>query len=237
MQISKFILFLVLFFFTSAFTGMAQTSQTNAQTTPKPISTSVKTTPKSVSMPVHIASKSVAVPVKTAPKSVSTPVKVTPKLASTAVRTTPKPVSTAVRTTPKPVSTAVRTTPRSVSTPVYHSAPSNAAKIQFENSFLDLGTIKEDAILEKSFEFTNIGATDLVIINAEGSCGCTLPTVPNYPIPPGGKGKILVKYTAKNKVGPQKPVVTVTTNGVPSTVKLNMDVWVDQIPGGVKDGN
>jgi hypothetical protein len=43
----------------------------------------------------------------------------------------------------------------------------------------------------------------------------------------------MVKYTAKNKVGPQKPVVTVTTNGVPSIVKLNMEVWVEQIPGGV----
>jgi hypothetical protein len=99
---------------------------------------------------------------------------------------------------------------------------------------IDLGTIKEDAVIEKSFEFTNIGERDLVVINAQGSCGCTIPTASPEPVPPGGKGKIMVKYTAKNKVGPQKPVVTVTTNGVPSIVKLNMEAWVEQIPGGVK---
>lgn len=123
---------------------------------------------------------------------------------------------------------------KSVSTSSKKSAASNTAKIKFDKLILDLGTIKEDAVLEKSFEFTNTGNRDLVIINAKGSCGCTIPTPPMMPIAPGSKGKILVKYTAKNKVGPQKPIITVTTNGQPSIVKLKMEVWVDQIPGGVK---
>ena len=113
--------------------------------------------------------------------------------------------------------------------PVHYKSP----RIRFDKISLDLGTVKEDAVLERSFEFVNTGEQDLVIINAKGSCGCTIPTAPTIPIAPGGRGKILVKYTAKNKVGPQKPTITVTTNGIPSIVKLNMDVWVDQIPGGV----
>lgn len=132
---------------------------------------------------------------------------------------------------PKPVSTSSK---KSV-TPKAVSVPSKAAKIKFENVFINLGTIKEDAVIEKSFEFTNIGERDLVVINTKGSCGCTIPTASSEPIPPGGKGKIMVKYTAKNKVGPQKPVVTVTTNGVPSIIKLNMEAWVEQIPGGVNE--
>lgn len=123
---------------------------------------------------------------------------------------------------------------KSVSTPSKKAKPTKSAIIKFDKLSLELGTIKEDAVLEKSFEFMNIGERDLVIINAKGSCGCTIPTPPLLPIPPGGKGKILVKYTAKNKVGPQKPSITVTTNGNPSVVKLKMEVWVDQIPGGVK---
>lgn len=123
---------------------------------------------------------------------------------------------------------------KSVSTSSKKSTPSNIAKIQFDKVLLDLGTIKEDSVLEKSFEFTNTGNRNLVIINAKGSCGCTVPSPPLMPIAPGGKGKILVKYTAKNKVGPQKPTITVTTNGYPSIIKLKMEVWVDQIPGGVK---
>ncbi|MBL7817687.1 MAG: DUF1573 domain-containing protein [Saprospiraceae bacterium] len=122
---------------------------------------------------------------------------------------------------------------KSVATSAKKITPVRAAKIKFDNMTLNLGTIKEDAVIEKTFEFTNIGEKDLVIINAKGSCGCTVPTPPVAPIVPGGKGKISVKYTAKNKVGPQKPTITVTTNGVPSVVKLNMEAWVEQIPGGV----
>ncbi len=130
--------------------------------------------------------------------------------------------------------TKAKITSKSVSTSSKKSVASNTAKIQFDKLILELGTIKEDAVLEKSFDFTNIGNRDLVIINAKGSCGCTIPTPPVKPIAPGGKGKILVKYTAKNKVGPQKPTITVTTNGYPNIIKLKMEVWVDQIPGGVK---
>jgi hypothetical protein len=157
---------------------------------------------------------------------------------SMAQNSQPKPKITS-KSVSAPVKTSVpvrTSTPVRSSTPVRQSAPpSRSAKITFENLLLDLGTIKEDAVVEKSFEFTNTGGTDLVVIDAKGSCGCTVPIIPTYPIPPGGKGKILVKYTAKNKVGPQKPVITVTTNGVPSVVKLNMETWVEQIPGGVKD--
>ena len=75
----------------------------------------------------------------------------------------------------------------------------------------------------------------MVIIDAEGSCGCTVPTIPKEPIKPGGKATIGVKYTAKNKAGPQKPIITVKTNGTPRIVKLQLDCWVEQIPGGIKE--
>ena len=109
------------------------------------------------------------------------------------------------------------------------------AKIKFKQEKIDLGTIKEDAIVETFFEFINDGNADLVIIDAEGSCGCTVPTVPKEPIKPGGKATIGVKYTAKNKAGPQKPIITIKTNGTPRIIKLQLDCWVEQIPGGIKD--
>jgi Protein of unknown function (DUF1573) len=110
-----------------------------------------------------------------------------------------------------------------------------APKIKFTQDFLSFGTIKEDSVVTKTFEFTNTGSADLLITNATGSCGCTIPTFPTTPIAPGEKGSILVKFTAKNKFGPQKPTVTVTTNATPRLVKLQLDGWVDQIPGGVKE--
>jgi hypothetical protein len=122
---------------------------------------------------------------------------------------------------------------KSVSQPSKHIE--KKARITFVEQTIDLGTIQEDVIVEKFFEFKNDGTADLLIINAEGSCGCTVPTIPMEPIKPGEKGRISVKYTAKNKAGPQKPIITVTTNGTPALVKLQLVCWVNQIPGGVKE--
>ncbi len=110
----------------------------------------------------------------------------------------------------------------------------NYPQIQFDKTLVDLGTIKEDAIVERAFEFTNTGNADLVIIDVKGSCGCTVPTKPSEPIKPGKRGKISVKYTAKNKVGPQKPTITVISNAQHTVEKLKLETWVEQIPGGVK---
>jgi hypothetical protein len=108
-----------------------------------------------------------------------------------------------------------------------------APKIKFVQDKIDFGTIKEDAIVEKTFDFTNEGNADLLITNAVGSCGCTIPIFPIMPIAPGEKGSIVVKFTAKNKFGPQKPTITVTSNATPHLVKIQLEGWVDQVPGGV----
>lgn len=112
---------------------------------------------------------------------------------------------------------------------------SKSPKIKFIHDKIDFGTIKEDAIVEKIFEFTNTGSADLVITGATGSCGCTIPTFPIFPIAPGEKGSIIVKFTAKNKFGPQKPIISVTSNAYPRIVKVQLEGWVEQIPGGVKE--
>jgi Protein of unknown function (DUF1573) len=123
--------------------------------------------------------------------------------------------------------------PATKKTAVKKAAPSGAI-IQFAKSKIELGTIKEDAVIANQFEFTNVGVKPLVITSAKGTCGCTAPEYPKTPILPGEKGVITVTYTAKNKVGPQKPEITVTTNGTPSVVKIKLEAWVDQIPGGVQ---
>jgi uncharacterized cupredoxin-like copper-binding protein len=138
------------------------------------------------------------------------------------------------QTSKKPVVTSKSPKKTTSSTASTTKKPvSNGARIKFASDKLDFGTIKEDSVVEKVFEFTNVGNADLVVINATGSCGCTIPTYPNTPIRPGDKGSIVVKFTAKNKFGPQKPTVTVTTNASPRLSKLQLDGWVEQIPGGV----
>jgi Protein of unknown function (DUF1573) len=107
------------------------------------------------------------------------------------------------------------------------------AKAQFDETHFDWGTVKEDTIFYKDFTFKNTGNKELVILDARGSCGCTQPQYPDTPILPGETGKIRVRYVAKNKVGPQKPIITLTTNGTPEVIRLFLEGWVHQIPGGV----
>ncbi|HLN95203.1 MULTISPECIES: DUF1573 domain-containing protein [unclassified Flavobacterium] len=83
--------------------------------------------------------------------------------------------------------------------------------IVFENETIDYGTIEFKADGKREFVFTNNGTEPLIIKNAQGSCGCTVPTWPKDPIAPGAKGVIGVKY-ATERVGSFTKTVTLTTN-------------------------
>lgn len=76
----------------------------------------------------------------------------------------------------------------------------------------NFGDISEDNIVETVFKFTNTGEADLVISNAKGSCGCTVPEYPKEPIVPGGTGEIKVSFNPKGRNGSQFKTVTLTTN-------------------------
>ena len=61
--------------------------------------------------------------------------------------------------------------------------------------------------------FTNVGKSNLIISDASGSCGCTVPDYPkNTPIKPGESGKIVVKFDSSNRPGMQRKAVTLITN-------------------------
>ncbi len=57
----------------------------------------------------------------------------------------------------------------------------------FESETIDYGTIDQDADGKREFVLTNNGNKPLIIMNAVGSCGCTVPTFPKEPIAPGSK--------------------------------------------------
>lgn len=137
-----------------------------------------------------------------------------------------------VKTSSIPV---VEKTASKSTTKVASKSSVRGARMEFETMTIDLGNIKEDAVLERYFEFTNTGSSTLEILDCRGSCGCVQPRAMATIVAPGERGQIYVKYTARNKVGPQKPVITLTTNGTPSTIRLFVETWVEQIPGGVKD--
>ena len=86
------------------------------------------------------------------------------------------------------------------------------ALISLDKKVYDFGTVNEGDIVETSFVVTNSGKTDLVITNAQGSCGCTVPTWPKAPIKPGETGEVKVKFNTSGKPNRQQKTVTLTTN-------------------------
>lgn len=84
-------------------------------------------------------------------------------------------------------------------------------EMTFEQTVHDFGNVKQHAPTTYEFKFTNTGNAPLIISNAEGTCGCTIPTWPQHPIAPGATGVIIVKYDSK-RVGPFKKSVKITSN-------------------------
>lgn len=94
--------------------------------------------------------------------------------------------------------------------------------IQYESEKFNFGVVDEGEVVTHVYKFKNTGNEPLVISNAKGSCGCTVPKWPQEPIPPGGSGDIKVEFNSKGKPGPQSKRVTVTANTNPTETYLEI---------------
>lgn len=104
--------------------------------------------------------------------------------------------------------------PKKVETPKVEGAG-----MVFENETIDYGTLPHNADGKREFVFVNNGTKPLIITNATGSCGCTVPSFPKEPIAPGAKAVIGVKY-ATDRVGAFTKTVTVTSNAEGTASKV-----------------
>lgn len=97
----------------------------------------------------------------------------------------------------------------------------------FEKTQHDFGTITEGDKPTYTFKFTNTGQADLLISNAVGSCGCTVPEYPKAPVKPGQSEKIKVSFNSAGKNGNQQKTVTIATNTAKGkellTIKANIN--------------
>lgn len=101
---------------------------------------------------------------------------------------------------------------------------SNVAKTSMEvvNQVYDFGVITQGE--KVSFEYTvkNTGKEPLIISNAKGSCGCTVPSWPKTPIASGDSAQIKVTFSSKGKKGKQQKRVTLTANTEPAQTYLTL---------------
>jgi hypothetical protein len=105
--------------------------------------------------------------------------------------------------------------------------PDNAAEAEatgpmtFETTTMDYGTIEQHSDPYRTFNFTNTGSEPLIITNAVGSCGCTVPSYSKTPVAPGEEGEVKVRY-ATDRLGKFRKRVTLTTNVTEEPVVLTI---------------
>jgi Protein of unknown function (DUF1573) len=84
----------------------------------------------------------------------------------------------------------------------------------FKDTLHDFGPMHEDEVVEYDFAFMNSGKSPLIISNAQGSCGCTIPQYPHDPIPAGQSGIIKVSFNSAGKFGHQEKSVVIHSNSL-----------------------
>lgn len=88
----------------------------------------------------------------------------------------------------------------------------NMPILSLEEKEFDFGVIKEGDIVEHVYKFTNTGKTDLFVIEAKPSCGCTVPEWTKTPVKPGESGQIKIAFNSKGKKGTQQKYINLLTN-------------------------
>ncbi|MEO5570289.1 MAG: DUF1573 domain-containing protein [Bacteroidia bacterium] len=108
------------------------------------------------------------------------------------------------------------------------SDTSKTPKFYFAETSHHFGEMKAGAVVSYVFKFKNTGGSQLVIAQATGSCGCTVPEYSKNPVPPGGEGEVKVTFDSHGKSGMESKTVTILANTIPATKVLTISAEVLQ---------
>ncbi len=97
--------------------------------------------------------------------------------------------------------------------PAVPSGPTTT--MTFGETTFDFGSVNEGEMVSHTYTFTNTGEEPLILSDAKGSCGCTVPKWPREAIQPGETADITVEFNSKNKKGKRNQKVTITANTNP----------------------
>ncbi len=127
----------------------------------------------------------------------------------------------AVEANPTPATPATpAAAPATPAAPAVPAGPTTS--MSFDNLEYDYGTVTSGEKVQYGYKFKNTGSEPLIISNAKGSCGCTVPEWPKEPIAPGETSEILVQFDSSNKSGNQSKRVTITANTNPAQTFLTI---------------
>jgi len=99
-------------------------------------------------------------------------------------------------------------------------------ELSFDKKKHNFGEILQGESVSHLFTFTNSGEGDLIISQAKGSCGCTVPEWPRETISSGETDEIKVTFNSAGKSGRQNKTITLVTNAIPNTTVLTISAHI-----------
>lgn len=96
-----------------------------------------------------------------------------------------------------------------------------AASFQWSHTTHDFGEIELNEAVTAKFSFQNTGNAPLVIVSAQGSCGCTVAGYTKGEIPAGEYGEVTATYTS-SKAGLFNKTVTIKANTTDGPIVLTV---------------
>ena len=98
----------------------------------------------------------------------------------------------------------------------------DAGIFEFNEDTHNYGEVMEGPGAECDFVFINKGKKAIIINEAHGSCGCTVPSYPKTPIAPGAKATIHVIYNTAGRAGPINKDVIILSNAMQQPMTLHI---------------
>lgn len=114
------------------------------------------------------------------------------------------------------------TTEQDITRSLQENAKAPKTKVTFDKIVHDFGEIKQGEIVSTTFTIKNVGENDLFIVEAHGSCGCTVPEVTKEAIEPGQSAPIHVKFDSNGKSGEVTKSVMITCNKAKIVETINI---------------
>ncbi|HSV77368.1 MAG TPA: DUF1573 domain-containing protein [Bacteroidales bacterium] len=96
----------------------------------------------------------------------------------------------------------------------------------FAKTLHDFGKIFSGEIVTYSFRVSNTGDAPLIIISTQSGCVCVVGEYTREAIPPGGEGRIQVRFDSGGRWGSISETIRVVTNAEPQEQLLQINVEV-----------
>jgi hypothetical protein len=99
---------------------------------------------------------------------------------------------------------------------------SEKAVLSFREYEHNFGNVTQGEKVGFIFSFENKGRSDLVIMSATASCGCTVPKFDSRPVAPAESGELEVVFDTEGRSGVQSKTITVKSNATVPVVLLKI---------------